>query len=202
MHPQSTKVPRACQHCGTTFAAYPANVRRGWAKYCSRACQTTAQQVRETRSCVECGEPFTRPMNQLRASGGRFCSRRCATVAGHRTQTQQAGETLADRLWRYVRKTETCWLWTGGTYSYGYGRLWFDGQEHAAHHVAWELLRGPVPETLWVLHNCPGGDNPRCVNPDHLWLGNAAANNADRQRKGPTPLADNKRRSRARRALR
>ncbi|HEY5869747.1 MAG TPA: HNH endonuclease [Candidatus Tectomicrobia bacterium] len=28
-----------------------------------------------------------------------------------------------NRIWRYINKTETCWLWTGHTDHYGYARL-------------------------------------------------------------------------------
>jgi len=37
---------------------------------------------------------------------------------------------------------------------------------------------------MHVLHDCPGGDNPACVNPAHLWLGDDAQNAADRNAKG------------------
>ena len=39
----------------------------------------------------------------------------------------------------------------------------------------------PVPAGKMVLHRC---DNPICVRPDHLFLGDAASNAADRQQKG------------------
>jgi hypothetical protein len=35
-----------------------------------------------------------------------------------------------------------------------------------------------------VCHNCPGGDNPRCCNEGHLWLGTHRENIHDRDRKG------------------
>ena len=37
------------------------------------------------------------------------------------------------------------------------------------------------PRSLQVLHKC---DEPRCCNPDHLFLGTASENKADTRRKG------------------
>jgi len=49
------------------------------------------------------------------------------------------------------------------------------------HRVAWELLRGYVPDGKKVLHKC---DNPPCVNPDHLYVGTQSDNVADMDRRG------------------
>jgi hypothetical protein len=68
----------------------------------------------------------------------------------------------------------------------GYGMLKAANlrRPHLAHRVSWEIHNGPIPEGLWVLHNCPGGDNPACVNPAHLWLGDQFDNMRDCAAKG------------------
>jgi hypothetical protein len=92
-----------------------------------------------------------------------------------------------ERFWAKVDKGsgEGCWLWTASVRGDGdYGQIWFGGKTQRSHRVAWQLACGPIPQGLLVLHNCPDGDNPRCVNPAHLWLGTNDDNVADRQRKG------------------
>lgn len=92
--------------------------------------------------------------------------------------------TIEERFWRYVQKTDRCWLWIGAEQGDGYGRLWNPGPGPrllGAHRLSWELHRGPIPDGLWVLHRC---DNPLCVNPDHLFLGTNADNVKDMIAKG------------------
>lgn len=77
-----------------------------------------------------------------------------------------------------------CRLWRGGKSAAGYGKTFHDGKCRYVHNVAWEVYRGPIPKGKHVLHNCPGGDDPSCWNPEHLWLGTKADNAADRDKKG------------------
>lgn len=92
--------------------------------------------------------------------------------------------TTAENFWARVDKSGDCWLWTCGTDEKGYGRVGYRRRRSVgAHRVAWALTHGGELPTAWVLHQC---DNPPCVNPDHLFLGDATDNNHDRQIKGRT----------------
>lgn len=74
-----------------------------------------------------------------------------------------------------------CWIWTGNVDTNGYGRVCANGSTALAHRVSWLVFRGEIPSrTPCVLHDCPGGDWPSCVNPAHLWLGTKRHNNLDR----------------------
>jgi len=65
--------------------------------------------------------------------------------------------------------------------TFGYGKIVIQGKQCKAHRVSWELNVGPIPKDKWVLHKC---DVRNCVNPDHLFLGNALINNQDCKSKG------------------
>lgn len=87
-----------------------------------------------------------------------------------------------ERFEANVRRTETCWEWTGTRNDYGYGMFSVGGVARRAHRLAWERANAAeVPEGMCVLHRC---DNPPCVNPDHLWLGTRGDNNRDCAAKG------------------
>jgi len=77
-----------------------------------------------------------------------------------------------------------CWNWQRMLRK-GYGYLKSGKTKVSAHRVSWELRHGPIPNGLWVLHRC---DNPKCVNPEHLFLGTALANVQDMMQKGRAKL--------------
>lgn len=39
-------VKRSCEECGKAFNAKPADIRRGWAKFCSKRCKARKQERR------------------------------------------------------------------------------------------------------------------------------------------------------------
>lgn len=109
-------------------------------------------------------------------------------VREFRTANPKPQASLRDKFdskWRLDEATG-CWLWHGAFEATGYGqiRIGSPGKLIAAHRIAWELYVGPIPEGLWVLHNCPAGDTRSCVRPEHLFIGTRAENMLDMVRKG------------------
>lgn len=86
------------------------------------------------------------------------------------------------RFWSLVDKSGECWLWQGRTNNDGYGRLNVSKRQQVyAHRYAYANIYGPIPDGFFVCHHC---DNPRCVRPDHLFLGTNQDNVNDMVRKG------------------
>ncbi len=90
-------------------------------------------------------------------------------------------QTLEERFWAKVNKTDGCWEWVGRKSPKGYGEI--DGTNYTvrAHRLSWELHYGPIPEGKLICHHC---DNPPCVRPDHLFVGTIGDNNRDMCAKG------------------
>ena len=90
---------------------------------------------------------------------------------------------MSERLWSRVADPNDngCMMWTGAT-SHGYGSLRGpQGHTVAAHRMAFMLANPEVDVTgMSICHAC---DEPRCCNPEHLWMGSHADNMAYRQQK-------------------
>ena len=105
--------------------------------------------------------------------------------------------TFLSRFWPKVNKNGPipahnpelgpCWIWEAGVNGRGYGCLaarFEDGKGVmvATHRASWMISNKQlVPLGLHVLHHC---DTPRCLRPDHLFIGSDQINSDDKIAKG------------------
>jgi hypothetical protein len=109
--------------------------------------------------CRLCLNPFER---DIELNGKYYCSNEC-------------------RFWDSVDKSGDCWIWKKYCFNTGYGCFRIHPNTVYAHRFAWHITYGSIPDGNFVCHHC---DNPPCVNPLHLFLGEHIDNMKDMTIKG------------------
>lgn len=95
---------------------------------------------------------------------------------------------IYNKLTEKINKIDNgCWEFNHSLNNKGYGRISckFESdpkiKNYYAHRAMWISIYGPEFEKPFVCHRC---DNPKCINPKHLFLGNNSDNMLDCNKKG------------------
>jgi hypothetical protein len=131
-----------------------------------------------SKTCPICGSVF-RPKKGHEAQDWEviiYCSRNCSS----KSRKKSLRETLLNKSVR--NDISGCLEFMGGCDKKGYGRIRsVDLNEVLAHRISWILNYGKIPDGMHVLHKC---DNPRCIEPSHLFIGTNNDNVKDKVLKG------------------
>lgn len=89
-------------------------------------------------------------------------------------------------MWRHIQwQRHGCWEWKppkGKTFSDSYTATFSIGHvAFPATRVLWTMVFGRIPDGMLICHHC---DNPKCMRPEHLFLGTHADNSQDASQKG------------------
>ncbi len=107
------------------------------------------------RKCIQCNKVF------IFKNKYPICSARCNILSK-------------------IEMVNDCWLWKG-SFRGSYGTMSYKCKGHLVHRVSYMVFIGEITEGLCVLHKC---DNPKCCNPEHLFLGTHKENTHDMITKG------------------
>lgn len=133
-----------------------------------------------TAVCEWCKKEFTSKVFR------RTCSRSCEgkmarAIEDGSIKPDTEEEKITKRFDFYTDKSGECWIWIGGIREDGYGQFSINRESIAAHRFSYLHFVGTIGRGMHVCHHC---DNPKCVRPDHLFLGTHQDNMNDSNQKG------------------
>lgn len=107
---------------------------------------------------------------------------RCQALNDRRRKLGILPRKFKDELFdERIRRTDTCWIYTGRVTKNGYGEL---TPKIKAHRYAYERAFGAIPKGKIICHKC---NNKLCVNPQHLYVGTSKDNYKDLRKSGWKP---------------
>jgi len=81
------KIKRVCQNCKTEFLEWPAHIRQGKGKFCSKICAYASKKGKPKKNrtskeiaCLNCGKQKLYSLSRIASGRGKFCSKKCADI--------------------------------------------------------------------------------------------------------------------------
>lgn len=103
------------------------------------------------------------------------------------TKPSKYRNKIEEKLLNNSIRKDGCLVWTGKVRkNFPHGICCITTSKNVwkkiqAHRVAYTIWIGKIPDNLFVLHSC---DNPRCIEPTHLHLGNQKDNMKEMRDRG------------------
>lgn len=160
-----------CKRCGEV--EIPKRKRKK-GKFCSLECYQKYRSENQQNFnfvCKNCGKNFI----DYGHSDREFCSRRC--------NSEYQKKSFRREITYDIDPESGCWVCTShaGIHEKDYPRITIEGKHVLLHRYMYEQKYGKIPDGMDACHEC---DNPRCINPDHIFLGKHKDNMEDRNNKG------------------
>ena len=140
-----------CRICNTPFKTKDYWLRKGYGKYCSVACQRTAQKNGKFVDCFVCKQTIYKTLKEINhsKSGNHFCSKKCQTswrnkfFSGSKHKNYKNGKYTHRTILLNSTQEKVCRLCKTR-----------DERVLAVHHIDENHLNNEEVNLAYLCHNC------------------------------------------------
>ncbi len=118
--------------------------------------------------CRNCNLEFDKKPAEIKGTKHNYCKKKC--------KGEFLSKQTTEKFYQKSKPNGECWEWTGCLNKFGYGTARYKGKVELAHRVSYIISCGEIADGMCVCHKC---DNPKCINPEHLFLGSHQENMED-----------------------
>jgi len=130
------------------------------------------------QKCQTCSGPIIKGKYPKK---GNNCSRKCSAIYRWSLIYDIYHDFLQNKIKQNTILDEKgCWNWQKSKSKSGYPKITYRNKTLRGNRVSYLVFKGDIKDGLLVCHTC---DNPACLNPDHLYLGDSQTNCDDKAKR-------------------